>query len=240
MIPVWFIRAPANVTVLLWQVSQGALVTTWFDGFPSAATPLWQAAQRPVRPAWLNLAPILDEPGVTGATGIARADGAAGPEAATFGDALRAAAVLGDAAIGDVAAGAFAVAALGFAVAAVAAVGVVAVAGLAEAAGATAVAAPGAAVVVVGAAVEAVAVADCVAAARAAAVGVAVVVAVAAPAGAATGAAAAVVEHPAGDFRRGSKLVVLVWQQPQSAVVEGWSLDFPSGPLLPWLVNEPL
>jgi hypothetical protein len=25
-IPVWFMRAPANVTVLLWQFSQGALV----------------------------------------------------------------------------------------------------------------------------------------------------------------------------------------------------------------------
>jgi hypothetical protein len=48
-------------------------------------------------------------------------------------------------------------------------------------------------------------------------------VAVAAAAGATTSAAAAaaVVEHPAGDFLRWSKLVVLVWQHPQSAVVEG-------------------
>ncbi len=44
-------RAPAKVTVLLWQASQGALVTTWLVGLPGAATPLWQLAQLPVMPA---------------------------------------------------------------------------------------------------------------------------------------------------------------------------------------------
>jgi hypothetical protein len=37
--------------VLLWQVSQDALVTIWLAGLPSAATPLWQAAQPPMMPA---------------------------------------------------------------------------------------------------------------------------------------------------------------------------------------------
>jgi hypothetical protein len=52
-------RAPANVTVLLWQVSQGALVTMWFEGLPGAATPLWQAAQPLTRPAWLGFVEAL-------------------------------------------------------------------------------------------------------------------------------------------------------------------------------------
>src|SRR5450756_1669523 len=51
--PMWFMRAPANVTVLLWQLSQGALVTMWPGGLPIAVTPLWQAAQPPVTPAWM-------------------------------------------------------------------------------------------------------------------------------------------------------------------------------------------
>jgi hypothetical protein len=38
-------RAPTNVTVLLWQVSQGALVAMWFGALPGAALPLWQLAQ---------------------------------------------------------------------------------------------------------------------------------------------------------------------------------------------------
>lgn len=197
MIPVWFIRAPANVTVLLWQVSQGTLVTMWLGGFPIEATPLWQAAQPPVTPAWLNLAPGLGEFDVVGAIGAARVDGTAlGLDAATLDGVL------------------LTPAELGFAV-------VVVVVAAVE----------------VGVAADAAAVAD-LAAVAGAAVGAAVVVAVAvdltAAAGATTaGTAAAVVEHPAGDFLRGSKLVVLVWQQPQSAVVEGWSLDFPSAPFVP-------
>jgi len=53
-IPAWFIRAPANVAVLLWQFSQGAFVTMWFCGLPIAAMPLWQAAQPVLMPAWLG------------------------------------------------------------------------------------------------------------------------------------------------------------------------------------------
>jgi hypothetical protein len=40
MIPAWFILTAANDTVLLWQLSQGALVAGWFGGLPLAATPL--------------------------------------------------------------------------------------------------------------------------------------------------------------------------------------------------------
>jgi hypothetical protein len=50
----WFMRAPANVTVLRWQVSQGAIVGICFAGLPSAFTPLWQAAQPVVIPVCLN------------------------------------------------------------------------------------------------------------------------------------------------------------------------------------------
>jgi len=46
--------------------------------------------------------------------------------------------------------------------------------------------------------------------------------------------------HPVGEVLCESKLVVLVWQQPQSAVVLGWSPDFPRAPCVPWLVNAPL
>jgi len=52
--PAWLmplIRAPANVIVLLWQVSHGALVGMWLGGLPTAVTPLWQAAQPLVMPA---------------------------------------------------------------------------------------------------------------------------------------------------------------------------------------------
>src|SRR5260370_37116616 len=55
-------RAPANVTVLLWQVSHGALVTTWFARLPVAATPLWQVAQPVMRPAWLGFGAALSVP----------------------------------------------------------------------------------------------------------------------------------------------------------------------------------
>jgi hypothetical protein len=78
-------RAPAKVTVLLWQVSQGALVTMWLVGLPSAVTPLWQVAQPPVMPACVILAGlavaafVLDAagfpaigPGVAGLTRGAR------------------------------------------------------------------------------------------------------------------------------------------------------------------------
>ena len=69
MIPVWFMRAPAKVTVLLWHVSHGALVGMWFAGLPRAVVPLWQLAQFPVIPAWLKAA--------VGAAGFGAAVGAA-------------------------------------------------------------------------------------------------------------------------------------------------------------------
>jgi hypothetical protein len=42
--------APPNVFVLLWQVSQGAVVVTCFSGLPGALTPSWQLAQDAVAP----------------------------------------------------------------------------------------------------------------------------------------------------------------------------------------------
>ena len=48
---VWSMRAPAKVTVLLWQVSQDAVVAICVTGLPSAVVPLWQVAQPLVMPA---------------------------------------------------------------------------------------------------------------------------------------------------------------------------------------------
>jgi hypothetical protein len=42
--------APANETVLLWQVSQGAEVAMWVVGLPVAVVPLWQETQLAVIP----------------------------------------------------------------------------------------------------------------------------------------------------------------------------------------------
>ena len=39
------ILAPANEVVLLWQVSQAAVVTMCVAGLPFAVVPLWQLAQ---------------------------------------------------------------------------------------------------------------------------------------------------------------------------------------------------
>src|SRR5579864_6999078 len=47
--------APNHVTVLLWQVSHGATVGTWFAGLPSAVAPSWQLAQPVAIPAWLKV-----------------------------------------------------------------------------------------------------------------------------------------------------------------------------------------
>ena len=49
--------APENVTVLLWQVSHAAEVTTWPAGLPGAVEPLWQDAQPDVMPVCENEAP---------------------------------------------------------------------------------------------------------------------------------------------------------------------------------------
>jgi hypothetical protein len=38
--PVWFIVVPVNELVDLWQVSQAAVVCTWFAGLPNAVVPL--------------------------------------------------------------------------------------------------------------------------------------------------------------------------------------------------------
>ena len=55
--PAWFICAPANDTVLRWQVSQGWFVGKWFAGLPVAVWPLWQEAQPEMMPVWLKVAP---------------------------------------------------------------------------------------------------------------------------------------------------------------------------------------
>jgi hypothetical protein len=55
--PVWLKVAPKNDVVDLWQVSQAAVVCTWFAGLPLAVVPLWQLAQPVVMPVWLKAAP---------------------------------------------------------------------------------------------------------------------------------------------------------------------------------------
>jgi len=57
VMPVWFIFAPAKLVVLVWQVSQAALVGRCVAGLPLAVVPLWQLAQPDVMPVWLNAAP---------------------------------------------------------------------------------------------------------------------------------------------------------------------------------------
>lgn len=54
MVP-WFIRSTAKDVVLLWHnehslpgIPVGVVVGMWVPGLPSAVTPLWQVAQRPV------------------------------------------------------------------------------------------------------------------------------------------------------------------------------------------------
>ena len=56
--PVWFMTAPAKDTVLLWQVSQPAVVVTCFAGLPKAVLPLWQVAQPLTMPLWLKFAGV--------------------------------------------------------------------------------------------------------------------------------------------------------------------------------------
>src|SRR5262245_60572573 len=51
---------PSNDTVLLWQVSQGAVVGMCFAGLPRAVLPLWHVAQPPAMPVWFMLAPTND------------------------------------------------------------------------------------------------------------------------------------------------------------------------------------
>ena len=63
--PVWLNSAPKKETVLLWQVQQSALVTTWF-GFavlltgvtPANAWPLWQLMQPVTMPLWFIVVPV--------------------------------------------------------------------------------------------------------------------------------------------------------------------------------------
>ena len=57
-IPVWFILAPVNVTVLWWQVSHGCVVVRWVADLPLAMVPLWQVAQPDEMPTWFIVAPV--------------------------------------------------------------------------------------------------------------------------------------------------------------------------------------
>ena len=43
--------------MLLWQVSQAAVVTMCVAGLPLAVVPLWQEAQPVTMPVWTNVAP---------------------------------------------------------------------------------------------------------------------------------------------------------------------------------------
>ncbi|HKJ61291.1 MAG TPA: hypothetical protein VKA94_04770 [Hyphomicrobiales bacterium] len=42
---------PAKLVVLRWQLSQGAVVGTWFRDLPLAVEPLWQFAHPELIPA---------------------------------------------------------------------------------------------------------------------------------------------------------------------------------------------
>jgi hypothetical protein len=54
----WVNVPPSHVVVLLWQVSQGSVVGTWFAGLPIAEVPLWQLAHAATNPAWfMTVAP---------------------------------------------------------------------------------------------------------------------------------------------------------------------------------------
>jgi hypothetical protein len=61
--PVWFIAAPPlKLVVLLWQVSQAAVVAMWVLGLlkgvtPANAAPLWQVEQPLVMPVWFMAVP---------------------------------------------------------------------------------------------------------------------------------------------------------------------------------------
>jgi hypothetical protein len=53
------LNAAGSHPVVRWQLSQDAMVTTWFAGLPRAPEPLWQVAQLPgATLAWLKLAGI--------------------------------------------------------------------------------------------------------------------------------------------------------------------------------------
>ena len=56
--PAWLILAPANEAVLVWQLSQAAVVTICVAALPVAEVPLWQDAQFPVTPSWFHLTPV--------------------------------------------------------------------------------------------------------------------------------------------------------------------------------------
>lgn len=63
--PVWLNNAPRNDVVLVWQVSQPALVTRWLAGLDTGVTPanevpLWQVAQPVTMPVWLIVVPVND------------------------------------------------------------------------------------------------------------------------------------------------------------------------------------
>ena len=56
VMPVWLNAAPAKLAVLLWQVSQAAVVATWVAGLPVAVAPLWQLAHALMAP---DAAPVM-------------------------------------------------------------------------------------------------------------------------------------------------------------------------------------
>jgi hypothetical protein len=52
-----WLKVAGSQAVVRWQVSQEAVVATWFAGLPRALVPLWQVAQVPgVTLAWLKVA----------------------------------------------------------------------------------------------------------------------------------------------------------------------------------------
>jgi len=56
--PVWLKVAGVHALVL-WQVSQEAVVGTWPEGLPLAVLPLWQVEQVPAATElWLNVAGV--------------------------------------------------------------------------------------------------------------------------------------------------------------------------------------
>jgi len=56
--PVW-LKVAGVQALVLWQVSQEAVVGTWPEGLPLAVLPLWQVEQVPVAtPLWLKVAGV--------------------------------------------------------------------------------------------------------------------------------------------------------------------------------------
>ena len=217
----WSSRAPANVIVLRWQFSQGVLVVTCLEGFPIAPRPLWQVAQPLLATGWLNFVvpmPISLEFRPKCLALPARVVGPVTASPAVLNPGKFSGPVGGLAAVAGFA-GPVVVVAVGFGA-------VIEVAG-SDVAGrfVTAAGCFGGTDVPIALRIAAVT-------ARTVAVNADLTAVATFVPG--TGDFAVVVHVPADCL--GLLQLVLVWQQPQSAVTLGWSLGFASAPCVPWVL----